>query len=244
MRHNKLVDADAQGHSVITQPSPLGRGSHARLASQVPAVLDRLLELRPFAYHTCGALNFESIRSSRALRSARDLLAGSEHEHLLTIRRKHSARVTLPDGSVEVRDNSPLRLGSLELEPDVTLEAFLLELNSRVFLWPGSESGPIRTGGAHFEHYSGIGTVHVIRVPLRHLLQANPSRALAVTYCNSGSARHQGGRKVVRGPGTFHPVNSAPRVAAAIKELTFVGSVLLPVTTEFSSSPSGPWQPL
>lgn len=207
-------------------------------------MLDRLLKLRPFAYHTCGTLNFESIRRSRALRSAQDLLIGSEHEHLLTMRRKQSVLVALPGGSVEIRDNAPLRLGSLELEPDVTIEAFLRELNSRVFLWPGSEHGLIRTGGSHFEHYSGIGKVHVIRVPLQHLLQANPGRALAVTYCNSGSARHHGGRKVVRGPGTFHPIGRAPRPAAEIRELTFVGSVRLPEGTAFSSSPSGPWQPL
>lgn len=209
-----------------------------------PAVLDRLLELRPFAYHTCGTLNFESIRRGRALRSAQDLLVGSEHEYLLSIRRRHSVRVALPGGHVEIRDNAPLRLGSLELELDVTLEAFLRDLNSRVFLWPGNEHGPIRTGGSHFEHYSGIGTVHVIRVPLQHLLHANPRRELAVTYCNSGSARHHSGRKAIRGPGTFHPIERAPRPAAEIKELTFVGSVHLPEGSAFSSSPSGPWQPL
>ncbi len=207
-------------------------------------MLDRLLELRPFAYHTCGTLNFESIRRTRSLRSAQDLLAGSEHEYLLTTRRKQSVRVALPGGPVEIRDNTPLRLGSLELESDVTLEAFLRELNSRMFLWPGNEHGPIRTGGSHFEHYSGVGTVHVIRVPLTHLLQANRNRPLAVTYCNSGSARHHSGRKAVRGLGTFHPIEHAPRAAAEIKELTFVGLVHLPEGTAFSSSPSGPWQSL
>ena len=207
-------------------------------------MLDRLLELRPFAFHTCGALNFESIRRARALRSAEDLLVGSEHEHLLTLRRKRPVRVALPGGPVEIRDNAPLRIGSLELEPDITLESFLQELNSRVFLWPGNEYGPIRTGGSHFEHYSGIGTVHVIRVPLLHLLQANPNRSLAVTYCNSGSARHHNGQKVIRGPGTFHAVERAPKSVAKIKELTFVGSVHLPEGTVYSSSPSGPWQSL
>lgn len=206
--------------------------------------LERLIKLRPFAYHTCGTLNFASIRRTRSLRSAQTLIGGTEHSGLLSIRRKASVRLELPGGSVEIRDNAPLRLGSLELEPGLTLEAFLLDLNSRVFLWPGGEHGPIATGRSHFEYYSGIGEVRVIRVPLGRLLEANPDRDLAVTYCNSGSARHHSGRKVVRGPGTFHAIAHAPKPVADIKELTFVGSVRLPEDTTHSSSLTGPWEPL
>jgi hypothetical protein len=208
------------------------------------AVLDRLLLLRPFAFHTCGALNFSSIRNSRTLLSACSLLAGTPHQHLLTTRRQRSLVVASSHGRVEVRDNQPLRLGSLELEPGITLEQFLLELNSRVYLWPGAETGPISTGVAHLQHYQGEGAVRVIRVPLPDLLSTNPDRPLSVTFCNSGSARHHGGRKVLRGPGTFQPVHKATRPAGEVKELTFMGDVRLPESTVWGTNPSGRWQPL
>ena len=55
------------------------------------SILARLLELRPYAYHTCGATNFESIQGLRALVSARDLLTGTPHIDLLRMRRPASA---------------------------------------------------------------------------------------------------------------------------------------------------------
>lgn len=204
-------------------------------------MLQRLLELRPFAFHTCGELNFASIRRARALRSAKDLIFGTAYEHLLSVRRAKSVVAQLSDGPVEIRDNLPLRLGSLEIEPNVTLEQFLQELNGRVYLWPGGERGPIGTGAAHFQHYQGEGEVRVIRVPLQDLLQVNANRTLSVTYCNAGSARHHSGRRAIRGPGTFQSIDRTTRTMGEVKELTFVGSVLLPGTTAWARTPSGPW---
>jgi hypothetical protein len=207
-------------------------------------VLPRLLELRPFAFHICSELNFASIQRSHELRSATALVLGTTFEQLLSVRRAKSVVAHLPEGTVEIRDNRPLRLGSLELEPDVTVEEFLQEINSRVFLWPGNEKGPIGTGCAHFERYHGEGDVRVIRAPLKDLLRVNPDRALSVTYCNSGSARHHSGRKVLRGRSTFQPVEHATRPMSEVKELTFVGSVRLPKSVVWSPTPFGPWQAL
>jgi hypothetical protein len=78
-------------------------------------MLQRLFELRPYAYHTCSALNFALIRRARALKSSAELLAGTPHESLLIVRRKQSRVVAVPSGQVEVRDNLPLRVGSLNL---------------------------------------------------------------------------------------------------------------------------------
>ncbi len=207
-------------------------------------MLPRLLQLRPYAYHTCSALNFTEIRKSRELRSSALLLAGTQHEPLLSVRRKKSQVVSLATGPVEVRDNLPLRLGSLKLEAGCSIEQFLLLLNQRVFLWPGNELGPCKPGPDHFAHYQGEGSVHVLKVPLSDLVAANPGRRLEVTFCNSGSARHHGGLPVLRGPSTFVPIQSASRPASEVKEFCFVGSAALPASTAWATSLSGPWRPL
>jgi hypothetical protein len=206
-------------------------------------MLADFLKLRPYVYHCCGEINFESIRRDRALRSATNLLNESGHEYLLRKHRKESVRLNLPSGEVEIRDNAPLRLGSLALQDGISLEDFLLELNSRVFLWPGNAKGPISVGRKHFEHYRGIGAVHLLKIPTAGLLVANADRNLSFTYCNSGAARHQQGLPVQRGKSTFVAPLHATKPAAAIRELTFVGSVRLPDNTEWAESLSGPWQP-
>ena len=117
-------------------------------------------------------------------------------------------------------------------------------LNSRVFLWAGTSNGLGRRGQSHFEHYEDIGSVRVIRVPQRSLLEANPMRTLEVTFCNSGSARHQNGQSVPRGRDTFQPAGQAIGQPADVKELTFLDAVALPADTTWSQTPSGPWQAL
>jgi hypothetical protein len=218
--------------------------SNVRRHKDISIVLQRLLDLRPYAFHTCGAINFEAIRRSRTLRSAADMLLGTEHEHLLRELRKTPKLVSLQSGMVEIRDNLPLRRGSVALDADLTFEDFLHELNSRVFLWPGTASGPIATGVAHFEHYLEVGEVRIIRVRLDSLLAANAGKELQVTYCNSGSARHQQGRPVARGRSTFQSLHSTEGRPAKVKELTFLGTASLPPDAEWSQSQAGPWQPL
>ena len=136
-------------------------------------MLPRLLQLRPFAYHTCSALNFTSIRQARELRSSAQLLAGTQHESLLSIRRKKSQVVSVATGRVEVRDNLPLRLGSLKLETGCSIEQFLHLLNQRVFLWPGNELGPYKPGPpsstpkAEFERFSRPGANVINKLALQ-----------------------------------------------------------------------------
>lgn len=207
-------------------------------------MLAHLVRLRPFSYHCCSEVNFNSIRRARALRSAAELLRASNHEHLLRTRRKKPMLVQLADGPVEIRDNAPLRPGSLALQDGMSLEDFLLELNSRVFLWPGMEDGPILPGRRHFEHYRGIGPVHVLRAPTAALLEANPDRRFSIAYCNSGSARHHLGARVPRGSSTFLTPDEASRPASDVKEFSFPGFARLPPEAEWSNSLSGPWQSL
>lgn len=205
-------------------------------------MLARLLELRPFAYHTSSETNFASIKRSGALMSTAELLAGTANTHLLQVRRTSSQLVQVRGGVVEIRDNLPLRIGSLDLEPGCSLQQFLLMLNQRVFLWPGNAAGPTPQGREHFAHYRGQGPVHILRVPLKALIAANPNTEIQVTFCNSGSARHHGGKPAIRGPSTFQAASASVGAASKVKELCFVGSARLPAGTEWSETLTGPWQ--
>ncbi len=216
-----------------------------RLGAILSFTLEEFSELRPYAYHVCGADNFGSIRESRTLKSARTLLAGTEHEHLLRQRRARSARVRIGGRCVEIRDHRPLAPGSLDLPDGYSIEDFVDELNSRVFLWAGTDSRPASGSGRnHFARYSGEGEVYVLRVPVGSLLRANPDREPQVTFCNSGSARHQQGRPVRRGPNTFVSPSTASRRAAKVVELTFRDQVALPTSTRYAGGLEGPWVPL
>jgi hypothetical protein len=203
-----------------------------------------LIELRPYAYHTSGQDNFEAIRRHRKLRSARSILEGTEHEHLLVERRKFSVTLEVDGETVVIRDNKPLAVGSLDLQGGWSLSDWLGELNSRVFLWPGRDDGPIQRGRAHFERYASEGSVFVVRVPTPSLFAANRDRQLWVTRCNSGSARHIGGKPVPRGSATFQiPADAAFRAFEVI-ELSYRGDAKLPEDSRWSTSLDGPWTAL
>jgi len=204
----------------------------------------RLVELRPYAFHTSGRENFSAISRHGELRSARSILEGSAHEHLLGERRRTSVTVNVNGEEVVIRDNRPLRPGSIDLQGGWSLSDWLVELNSRVFLWPGKQDGPIGRGQAHFDRYDSEGLVFVIRMPTHSLITANPDRELWVTRCNSGSARHIGGKPVPRGPATFQLPANAQFPPGEVIELSYRGAARLPSDAEWSTSLGGPWKAL
>ena len=203
--------------------------------------LDDLGRIRPYAFHNTCRVNFDAIRRHRELRSACEILNGSEHAHLLTRRRATSVAIEVNGEVVVIRDNRPLRLKSLRLAEGWSLADWLKELNSRVFLWPGNRQGPIPRGRAHL--MSGDSRLAVvIRMSLTSLVAANRDRELWVTRCNSGSARHQAGEPVRRGPETFQLPKSAPFRAFEVVELSYVGRARIPKETEWALSLDGPWR--
>jgi len=210
----------------------------------MPFALEELTARRPYAFHVCGTVNFQSIRSSRTLRSAKTLLTGTPHQHLLLGRRTKTERTSISGVDIEVRDHRPLIERSLSFPPNYGLNDFIDELNSRVFLWAGTETGPVRSGTNHIARYSAAGPVFLLRVPTEALLRANPVPILEVTFCNSGSARHNKGMPAKRGPETFVNPASARRPAADVVELTFTGEIVLPMETMYAPSLQNEWLPL
>lgn len=210
----------------------------------MPLTSESLCALRPFAYHTCSAINFRSIRASGSLKSARNLLSGTAHEQLLLGRRLETTRVAISGEYIEVRDHRPLVPGSLALPAGYSINDFVDELNSRVFLWAGTELGPVRSGRNHIARYAAEGKIYVLRVPLTRLLQANPSRSMEVTFCNSGAARHNQGQPAERSSVTFVPLSAALKGPAEVVELTFRNQVALPIETTYSENYAGQWERL
>ncbi len=203
-----------------------------------------LYELRPFAYHNSGQENFDAILRHGKLRSTRTILKGTGHDNLLTNRRSSSVTLDVNGETVVIRDNQPLRPASVQLLGGWSLSDLLMELNSRVFLWPGTEERPIDRGRSHFERYARDRDVFTIRVPTRSLVAINHERELWVTRCNSGSARHHSGKPVPRGPSTFQlPAEAAFRPSQVI-EMSYVGEAVLPSDAQWSKSLVGPWRPL
>ena len=208
----------------------------------MPFTMEELNTIRPYVYHVSGAINFHSIQTSRQLKSARDLLINTRHKKLLLGRRSTSARIEIDGQTIEIRDHRPLIVASLSLPTGYSVDQFIAELNSRVFFWAGNAGGPIRSGQNHITRYSVESEVFIIRTKLDFLLRANPNNPIEVTFCNSGSARHNKGRPAYRSPNTFMPLNRATRKAADVVEVTFAGQANLPMETEYAKTLSGSWQ--
>ena len=199
---------------------------------------------RRFAFHVCGAVNFDAIRKSRTLRSAQLILAGSAHEYLLQGRRDQTLSVPLSNGTVQIRDHKPLIRANMELVDGYSFDDFIQELNSRVFLWTGTEAGPCNSGRNHINKYLSEGSVFILRIPTKQLFEINGVENLDITFCNSGSARQNKGIKAKRGRSTFMNLSAASRNPGDAVEITYKGSAQLPVGAKYAEKLSGPWQPL
>ncbi len=206
--------------------------------------IEELAGLRPVAYHTTSMTNLERIKRLRLLESVKSILEGSQHLHLLQGRRRKPATVVIGNHRVDVRDQLPLRPGSIKFQDGWELQDLLDELNSRVFFWPGDERRPRGRSEGHYKKYADSGEVAVLRMPLRSLLCSNPARRMYVSKCNSGSARNNQGKPVVRGPRTFAFPEAADFTRGKVIEFSFRGSVSLPMDAEWSSNLLGPWQRL
>lgn len=206
--------------------------------------IDRLAKLRPYAFHSSGEENFSAICRHGKLRATRTILEGWGYDDLLTTRRKSSIKLDLDGDTVVIRDNLPLRPASVDLQGGWSLSDLFRELNSRVFLWPGTDRGPIKRGQLHFNRYASEGSVFTIRMLTLSLVSANEDRELWVTRCNSGSARHHEGKPVPRGPSTFQLPEVAPFLPSEVIELTYIGEATLPLDAQWSKSLAGPWNDL
>ena len=200
--------------------------------------LTEFAAVRPFLYHVVARENLPALRSTMTLWSTAALAERSGRNDILGERRRQNVEVVIPEGSVGVRDQAPLSMGSVLFEGGWTAEDLLRELNHRVFLWPGWEWGPIDYGRRHADKYAK--TDVLLRLPTRDVLGQSPQ------FCkyNSGSPRCYQGRKSPRGPETFLPAGRCDFKPTKAVEVTFVDRLRLPDGTECRDSGDGEWAAL
>jgi hypothetical protein len=79
----------------------------------------------------------------------------------------------------------------------------------------------------------------ILRVDFWELLRASPSQSPFFCKFNSGGPRTVAGRRSPRGPDTFLSAEEWPHTASRVAEVSFIGSLSLPQTTEIWDAVSG-----
>jgi hypothetical protein len=199
--------------------------------------LDRYEALRPWLFHFTARSNLASIRYERILHSVRVLAP-----HHTSESRRSAVGVWRDAHEITVRDQRALRRGHVELVGGWRWDDLVSALNARVFFWPGLPDGrPNEYGRRHLDAYP-TGQIQ-LRVRFQDLIASN--RGLTPYFCryNSGGPRCFDGHRVPRGPDTFRMACDWPDTPSRVIEVSFVGSVSLPRTTEVLDGGQG-WQPL
>jgi hypothetical protein len=201
--------------------------------------LDAYARLRPMLYHGTAQENFSSIQHHRTLFSA--ALLAPERRY---IKRGGAEPVMFGDRIVLLRDQLALRKHQMELEGGWSCGDLLAALNSRVFFWPGNQDGPNRYGCNFVEAYGNRDKrLLLLRVPFDDMRRANPDVTAYFCKVNSGAPRMSAGRKSGRGPGTFRIAEEWHDPPSRVAEVSFVGKIIVPASTEVWDEPAG-WRSL
>jgi hypothetical protein len=190
---------------------------------------------RPFLYHVIARQNVEHLRATHVLYSAASLAAQAGQPRAVMERRRAGMSLITPSGRVILRDQAALHFGSAQLEGGWTEASLLRALAEHVFLWPGTEHGPVRCGRSHFAKY--VSSDAVLRLPFAAVVGQMPR------FCrfNSGSPRCSGGHRSPRGPRTFVDAEACSFGASSVVEVVFRDQLKLPSATALGPGLDGPW---
>lgn len=158
-------------------------------------------------------------------------------------RRPKHVLIRVHGADVQLRDQAPLHAANVAFADGWQLEDLVEALNRRVFFWPGTSRGPNDYGVRHFARYQSEGPV-ILRTSTAALLRQNQESTPLFCRFNSGSPRYSGGRASPRGADIFVVADRFCGGLSDVVELTFPNEVRLPIDTEWSCSPSGPWRSL
>ena len=202
--------------------------------------MEKFARLRPYSFHlTCGT-NIDGIRTDRRLLSAAATINSAGRGDLICTRRSASLQLQIDTRKVRLQNQAPLHAGNIYFQDSWTFEELIIQLNSRVFFWPGDESGPGPYGQRHFQSKLWDEPPVLIRTATSDLFDQNPSPEFCAF--NSGSPRCSGGKKSPRGLETFLPPDRFTGTCSKVTELTYRQEVSLPVSTQYRHSPDGCWQ--
>jgi hypothetical protein len=203
-------------------------------------LIDDYVTLRPYLYHLTAAVNLEHILDSGILVPAAQLLEQAGRTDLLRVRRERPEPLRLNGRTIQIRDQSPLIQGNVQLNGGWTFENLVEDLNARCFFWPGNDKGPIRHGVRHFERYKNDSPV-LLRFLFSSLLSANPHIVPFFCAYNSGAPRCSNGRRSPRGPETFQPAAEFKSRNHQVVEVSFASDVVISSSAEIGTNPNGPW---
>lgn len=164
-----------------------------------------------------------------------------ERGDLLNCRRIHDVRLRRQNREIVVRNQVPLDPESIELNSTETFEGYVGYLNTHVFFWPGTVSGPTFDGVRMFRN-AGVDSA-LIRVPTRSLIDANDRSLVHLSTCNAGASwMVEGGKKSQRGSDLFQQAETFAESPERIEEISFRWSVNLPDDSECSTGVEQPWR--
>lgn len=169
------------------------------------------------------------------------LLKGTAYEHLLNSRRLADEVTHLNEFEVIVRNQVPLNPSYLEFVNGWSFADYLVELNSRVFFWPGDWGRPNGYGRRHLASRFNASSV-LLRTRLQEVLAGNPGKVLFLSRFNTGAPRLYFGRRSPRGPDTFISAADWPYTPSRVAEASFTGSVKLPASTEVYDLKAQSWK--
>jgi hypothetical protein len=205
--------------------------------------IDRFVASAPFLYHLTSGCNLNRIRETRRLESAAMLFAAAGQASLVGQRRRGHHVIPLGGALLQLRDQVPLHEGAIDFETGWDLARFVAHVNEHVFFWPGTESGPVRSGLNHFKRYEAE-RPRLLRAPLRDLLDKNPGSSPLVCRFNSGAPRVSRGLRSPRGQNTYADASQFHGTPSDVVEVVFRGAVLLPDSVEGALNYQGPWSPM
>jgi hypothetical protein len=205
-------------------------------------ILEELFTVWTHCYHVTSAANSASIRQSRVLQTAHDLFIQAKREDLLNQRRTEDVLLLIEgERRVSIRNQCPLDPDSLDLGPICTLSEYIECLNSHVYFWPGTASGPIDDGVRMCEK-SSCGRSIILKVPTQSLFNANRKTSVRVSTCNTGVAWRDGEVKSRRNPDVFEPIADFSEDPRRICEISFSSNMHLSEDVEYTANLAGPWR--
>lgn len=142
-----------------------------------------------------------------------------------------------------LRDQARLTAANIAFDGGWDIARLIEHLDGFVFFWPGSDQGIGTTGLGFFDRYDSVGEhLAVLRVPTQALFADNPTPRFS--GCNWGAPRMNAGAKQPRGGETFLTAGAFRGTPGKVTELVFEHQATLPASTQWGTTPTGPWQAL
>ena len=208
-----------------------------------PVNLEPIIIYWTHCYHVTAVVNLRGIRHLRVLFPASTLFRKMERSELLSCRRTHDVQLRFQNQEILVRNQAPLDPDHIDLGSAEKFEEYVACLNTHVFFWPGTASGPTPDGVRMFRRTAGVKSA-MIRVPSRSLMEANEGSMVHLSTCNTGASWIGEGKKSQRGIGIFQRAESFSEPPDRIQEILFRGSVNLPDDSECSTRVGQRWRSL